>query len=443
MDMRDWLIIIVIVGIVVILADGYRRKYKNSIRIKIDKNIPPQDAFDDDPMETLELPNGGARIKHRHNLAGQIESDYPEEDDRYEEDEPLEGNVPVLMDALEISSKNKTTGSQKQGAESVAGSDLVVEDDLEDAEDWDDEYDGDYKEHENDEDFLVDTGAEKEKNFEAFVTSDSIKDLNTSQDDKDVFAEEGESDIDEGEGEGEGSLSSVKVNRWDSPIAERSNGRIEPSLGELDPLSTDELDDKPQHLRKVDNPISKPKTKDKTKYKARPAHKDSPQTELFSESPEDYFQDETQDDDKYLEPESVIVINVMAKRGEYFAGKALLPILLQQGMQLGKMSIFHKHADTEGNGPTMFSMANMVKPGTFDVSQMDEFTTAGVSFFLQLPNQLGNMRCFEEMLMAANSIKQSLNGELKDENRSVITRQTIEHCRQRIQDFELAQLSQK
>ena len=91
----------------------------------------------------------------------------------------------------------------------------------------------------------------------------------------------------------------------------------------------------------------------------------------------------------------------------------------------------------------MFSMANMVKPGTFDVSQMEEFTTPGVSFFLQLPNSLGNMKCFEQMLNAANAIKQTLNGDLKDENRSVITRQTIEHCRQRIQDFELAQLSRK
>jgi cell division protein ZipA len=117
--------------------------------------------------------------------------------------------------------------------------------------------------------------------------------------------------------------------------------------------------------------------------------------------------------------------------------------LLQQGMQLGKMSIFHKHADADANGPVMFSMANMVKPGTFDVAQMDEFTTPGVSFFLQLPNKLGNMRCFEQMLQAANSIRENLHGDLKDEHRSVITRQTIEHCRQRIQDFELAQLSRK
>ncbi len=112
---------------------------------------------------------------------------------------------------------------------------------------------------------------------------------------------------------------------------------------------------------------------------------------MFSETPEDFIQnDEEHDDseDDFLEPEEVIVINVMAKQGESFAGSDLLPILMQHGMRLGKMSIFHQHADNSDNGPVVFSMANMVKPGTFDITQMDEFSTPGVSFFLQLPNAL-------------------------------------------------------
>jgi len=453
MGMRDWLIIIVIVGIVLILADGYRRKHKNSIRLKIDKNIPPADAFDDDPLEIAELPNGGARIKDRRALAGQAESDYAEGAASYEEDEPFEEDVPVLMDAIELSSKLKNPGPQEQGPYSAAASsqedeDEVFWDDIDEAEEVSDDADTQYAGHETFDDDkesedLDDLEHEEEPApVEALIKADELSAAQT---------EEGDSiDSDETDEDDEDSvLSSVRVSRREPVIRDRSSGRIEPSLGDLEPLSTDELDDKPQHLRQTDKKSKKSqekeknKAKNKTKNKAESADKDSLQTELFSESPEDHFQDEAEDDEQYLEPEEVIVINIMAKPGEYFAGKELLPILLQQGMQLGKMSIFHKHADTEGNGPVMYSMANMVKPGTFDVSQMDEFTTPGVSFFLQLPNQLGNMRCFEQMLNAANSIKNSLNGELKDENRSVITRQTIEHCRQRIQDFELAQLSRK
>lgn len=140
-------------------------------------------------------------------------------------------------------------------------------------------------------------------------------------------------------------------------------------------------------------------------------------------------------------PQEVIVINVMARPGRLFEGYDLLPVLQLQGLRLGEMSIFHKHSGANGSGSVVFSMANMVKPGTFDLSTMDSFVTPGVSFFLQLPNKYGNMAGFEQMLTAATALKHALDGELKDENRSVLTRQTLEHYRQRIRDFELTLLS--
>jgi len=142
-------------------------------------------------------------------------------------------------------------------------------------------------------------------------------------------------------------------------------------------------------------------------------------------------------------PQEVIIINVMARQGAMFAGADLLPVLRKQGLHLGEMSIFHRHADADGTGQVMFSMANMVKPGTFNLATMESFSTPGVSFFLQLPNKLGNLPSFEKMLAAASAVKASLDGEFKDENRSVFTRQTVEHCRQRIQDFELVLLKHK
>jgi cell division protein ZipA len=112
-------------------------------------------------------------------------------------------------------------------------------------------------------------------------------------------------------------------------------------------------------------------------------------------------------------------------------------------MRLGEMSIFHRHAGMDGKGPVMFSMANMLKPGTFSMSEMETFTTQGVSFFMQLPTRVGHMQCFEQMLKTAEAVKNELDAQLKDENRSVFTRQTIEHSRQRIRDFELEMLGRK
>jgi len=163
--------------------------------------------------------------------------------------------------------------------------------------------------------------------------------------------------------------------------------------------------------------------------------------DLFEHEHED--EDDADSADDQAQAEEVIIINVMARPGTVIEGRRMLPILMKHGMHLGEMSIFHRHADNSGKGPVMFSMANMLRPGTFSISDMETFTTPGVSFFMQLPNKLGNMQCFDQMLQTAQAVKEALDANLKDENRSVFTRQTIEHSRQRIRDFELEMLARK
>jgi cell division protein ZipA len=140
----------------------------------------------------------------------------------------------------------------------------------------------------------------------------------------------------------------------------------------------------------------------------------------------------------------VIVINVMSRDREGFHGAALLESLLASGMRFGAMNIFHHYEDDQGEGAILYSMANIVKPGTFDLNSMESFQTPGVSFFLQLPMEkdgLSAIDAFESMLATAQALVNNLNGELKDEHRSVMTAQTVEHCRQRIRDFALLKLT--
>jgi len=140
------------------------------------------------------------------------------------------------------------------------------------------------------------------------------------------------------------------------------------------------------------------------------------------------------------EPEEVLIINIMAHKGEVFKGDDLLDIVLKCGLRYGSMDIFHRYSDNKGEGALLFSMANMVKPGTFDLDAMDEFTTPGVTLFMTLPINADSMQSFDLMADTAQAISQTLGGELKDEQRSVMTRQTLEHCRQRIRDFERKKL---
>lgn len=141
--------------------------------------------------------------------------------------------------------------------------------------------------------------------------------------------------------------------------------------------------------------------------------------------------------------EEVLVIRVVSREEVGFRGPALLQSILESGLRFGEMDIFHRHESLAGNGEVLFSMANGVKPGTFDLDDIDHFTTRAVSFFLGLPGPRHPKQAFDLMVAAARKLAQELNGELRDDQRSVMTAQTIEHYRQRIVEFERRQLTHK
>ncbi|NIF18607.1 cell division protein ZipA [Pantoea sp. Cy-639] len=147
---------------------------------------------------------------------------------------------------------------------------------------------------------------------------------------------------------------------------------------------------------------------------------------------------------KELPPaEEVLVISVISRDEGGFKGPALLQNILESGLRFGEMDIFHRHESMAGHGEVLFSMANAVKPGVFDLDDIDHFSTRAVSFFLGLPGPRHPKQAFDVMVAAARKLAHELDGELKDDQRSVLTAQTIEHYRQRIVEFERRALTQK
>ena len=149
-------------------------------------------------------------------------------------------------------------------------------------------------------------------------------------------------------------------------------------------------------------------------------------------------------EEKDLPPvEEVLVISVISRSESGFKGPALLQNILESGLRFGEMDIFHRHESMAGNGEVLFSMANAVKPGVFDLDDIDHFSTRAVSFFLGLPGPRHPKQAFDVMVAAARKLAHELDGELKDDQRSVMTAQTIEHYRQRIVEFERRALTQR
>ena len=141
------------------------------------------------------------------------------------------------------------------------------------------------------------------------------------------------------------------------------------------------------------------------------------------------------------EHHELLVINAMAPEGKPFKGNDLLQILMACDVRYGKMSIFHRYENSDGTGQIQFSVANLVEPGNFNLDEIDEFSTPGVVFFMHLPGPRESIKAYEAMVETARCLVKNLEGELRDQTHSVATKQTLEHYKQRIRDFERRQLT--
>ena len=130
-------------------------------------------------------------------------------------------------------------------------------------------------------------------------------------------------------------------------------------------------------------------------------------------------------------PERFVILYVAAIHGP-FEGQHLLECLLDQGMTFGEMDIFHCTSDA---GKILFSSANAIAPGTFVVSEMHQIKTPAISLFMQANLLNDPLAAYDQMVEVAQNLALDLVGEVKDESRSVLTPQTIEHGRQSLVEF--------
>lgn len=145
--------------------------------------------------------------------------------------------------------------------------------------------------------------------------------------------------------------------------------------------------------------------------------------------------EETAPEPAPLGEEKIIVLNLMAPEGTHFAGPALVDALQHAGMRHGEHDIFHRTLQTRSGTIALYSAANAVKPGTFDLGDIENFDTPGISFFLQLPGPFDGLAAFEQMLQAARSTASEVGGHLLDGRRCDLTQQSIEHVREELLEY--------
>lgn len=129
----------------------------------------------------------------------------------------------------------------------------------------------------------------------------------------------------------------------------------------------------------------------------------------------------------------IIALYLVEKHGGLIAGSDIIAALEATGMRYGEMKIFHYTAEND-NGETepVFSIANLVEPGWFDLISISTMKTPGLSIFLNLPGPIDNISAFDAMVVVISKLESILPVVLKDKSRAEVTKAMLQKMREEI-----------
>ncbi|MGL6291478.1 MAG: cell division protein ZipA [Silanimonas sp.] len=132
----------------------------------------------------------------------------------------------------------------------------------------------------------------------------------------------------------------------------------------------------------------------------------------------------------------IVTLYLAARAGEVLHGPDIVVACEKAGLSYGHMGIFHRLDDNHPERGPIFSLANLVKPGSFDMARLGEIRTPGVSLFMTLPGPLNALDAWETLLPAAQRMAELLDAVLLDEERNALGRQRIAHLREEMRAYD-------
>jgi cell division protein ZipA len=127
---------------------------------------------------------------------------------------------------------------------------------------------------------------------------------------------------------------------------------------------------------------------------------------------------------------------VAARAGEQLRGEDIVVAAEKTGLVFGHMNVFHRLVEGHPERGPIFSMASIMKPGSFDMANIREMETPAIAFFLTLPAPLTALDAWEKMLPTVQRMGELLDGVVLDDSRNALGRQRIAHIRDELRAYD-------
>jgi cell division protein ZipA len=111
------------------------------------------------------------------------------------------------------------------------------------------------------------------------------------------------------------------------------------------------------------------------------------------------------------EQQKILTLRVCAVGDARWSGAALMNTLEMHGLAYGRYQVYHRQ---HNDGRSIFYVASLIEPGSFDIARMPEEEFRGVSLFAVLPGPLDPMQTLDALLSTARDLAQELSGAVQD-----------------------------
>jgi cell division protein ZipA len=134
--------------------------------------------------------------------------------------------------------------------------------------------------------------------------------------------------------------------------------------------------------------------------------------------------------------DKIVTLYIAARAGQAIAGPDLVVAAEKAGLVFGHRNIFHRMVDGHPEKGPIFSVANLVKPGWFDLREIQQLSTPGISFFMTLPGPLPALDAWDTLLPTAQRMAELLDGVLLDADRNALGRQRVANIRDELRAYD-------